>query len=158
MLLTDLLNTTSFTASSTRFFAFSIDYFTRNLAYFKATNSGIAWQLINILKTTFSTVMNLLLTVVWNNTPFTASKSRFFAFSIDFFTRNAPYCKAINSGILEQVINILKTTFCTVMYLLLTVLLSKTPFTVSKTRFIAFSIDFFTRNVAYFKATNSGIL
>ena len=59
---------------------------------------------------------------------FTQSKTRFLAFSIDFWTRNLVYLEATNSGILLQHRNILETILCTVVNLLLTVLLNKTKF------------------------------
>ena len=80
-LLIVLLNKTSFTAFKTRFLGFwsifglLVDFWTRNLAYLKATNSGILLQHSNILEATFCTDMNLLLTVLRNKTPFTASKT-----------------------------------------------------------------------------------
>ena len=52
----------------------------------------------------------------------------------------------------------INTISSTVMNLLLTVLLNKTRFTTSKTCFLAFSIDFQTRNLVYVKVTNSGML
>ena len=71
------------------------------------------------------TVMNLLLTVLLNKTRFTPSKTRFFGFLVDFWTRNLVYFEATNSGILLQHRNISETIFCTVVNLLLIVLLNK---------------------------------
>ena len=52
-----------------------VDFWTRNLAYLKATNSGMLLQRSNILKTILCTVVNLLLTVLRNKTLLTASKT-----------------------------------------------------------------------------------
>ena len=51
--------------------------------------------------------------------------------------------------ILLQYSNMINTISCTVVNLLLTVLLNKTRFIASKTRFLAFSIDFWTQNLGY---------
>ena len=56
----------------------------------------------------------------------------------DFWTRNLAYLEATNSRILLQHSNILETIFCIVVNLLLIVLLNKTSFTASKTRFFGF--------------------
>ena len=136
LLLTVLLNKTRFAESKTRFLAFLVDFWTRNLAYLEATNSGILLQHSNMINTTSCTVMTLLLTVLLYKTRFTESKTRFLAFLVDFWTRNPVYLEATNSGILLQHRKILETTFCTVMNLLLTVLRNKTPFTASKTLII----------------------
>ena len=137
LLLIVLLNKTRFTATKTRFFGFLVDFWTRNLVYFEASNSGILLQHRNI---------------------FTPSKTRFFGFLVDFWTRNPAYFEATNSGILLQHSNILETILCSVVNLLLIVLLNKTRFTESKTRFLSFLVDFWTRNLVYLKATNSGML
>ena len=75
LLLTVLLNETRFTASKTRFLAFTIDFWTGNLVYLEATNSRILLQYSNMINTTSCIVMNLLLMVLWNKTPFTTSKT-----------------------------------------------------------------------------------
>ena len=136
LLLTVLLNKTRFTESKTRFLAFLVDFWTRNLVYFEATNSGILLQHSNILETILCTVVNLLLIILLNKTRFTAPKTRFLAFLVNFWTRNLAYLKATNSGMLLQRSNILEATFCKVMNLLLTILRNKTLFTASKTLII----------------------
>ena len=138
LLLVVLLNKTQFTASKTRFLVFSIDFWTRNLVHLKATNTRILLQDSNMINTPSCTVMNLLLTVLLNKTRFTESKTRFLPFSIDFWTRNLVYLEATNSGILLQHSNMTNTISCTVMNLLHAVLLNKTSFTASKTRFSGF--------------------
>ena len=148
-LLTILLNKTRFTASKTRFLAFSIDFCTRNLVYLEATNSGISLQYSNMINTISCTFMNLFHTVLLNKTRFTAPITRFLAFSIDFWTRNLVYHQATNSAILLQYSNILETTSCIAMNLFHTVLLNKTRFPAPKTHFLAFSTDFWTRNLVY---------
>ena len=100
--------------SKTRFLAFLVDFWTRNLAYLEATNLGILLQHSNILNTS-CTVVNLLLNILLNKTKFTESKTRFFAFLVDFWMRKLAYFEATNSGILLQHSNILKTTSCTVV-------------------------------------------
>ena len=102
--------------------------------------------------------MNLSFTVLINSTPFIASKTRFLAFSMNFWTRILVYLQATNSGIALQLSDILIITFTTVMNFLFTFLLNKTSFTGSKTRLVEFLNDFWTLNLAYFKAINSGIL
>ena len=138
LLLIVLLNKTRFRASKTRFLAFLVGFWTRNLAYPEATNSGILLQHRNILETMLCTVVNLLLIVLLNKTRFTVSKTRFLAFLVGFWTRNLTYPEATNSGILLQHSNILETMLCTVVNLLLIILLNKTRFTASKTRFLGF--------------------
>ena len=75
-----LLKKIRFTKSKTRFLAFLIDFWTRNLAYLEATNSGILLQHSNILETILCIVVNLLLIVLLNKISFTASKTRFLGF------------------------------------------------------------------------------
>ena len=133
LLHTVLLNKTSFTASITRILGFWSIFGLENLVYLEAINSGILFQHSNILETTSCTVMNFLLIVLLHETRFTASKPRFLAFSIDFWTRNLVYLSATNSGIMVQYSNIINTISCTVMNFLFTVLLNKTGFTASKT-------------------------
>ena len=60
----------------------------------------------------------------------------FWRFRSIFGLENLVYLEATNSGTLLQHSNILETTSCTVMNLLLTVLLKKTPVTASKTLII----------------------
>ena len=57
-----------------------------NKIYLEAKNSGILLHHRNILETILCTVVNLLLTVLLNKTRFTASKTRFFGFLVDFGT------------------------------------------------------------------------
>ena len=135
LLLTVLLNKTQFTASKTRLLV-SIEFCTRNVAYLYATNWRILLQHSNVLKTTFCIVMNWLLSFFSTYTLFTGSKTRFLVCSIDFWARNLAYLLASNSRILLQHSNILKTTFCIVMNLWLTVLLNETWFTECQTRFL----------------------
>ena len=135
LLLIVLLNKRRFPASKTRFLAISIDFWTRIPVYFEATNSGILLQHSNMINTTFCTAMNLLLIILLNKTRFTVPKTRFLAFSIDFWTRIPVYFEVTNLGILLQHSNVLETTFCTVMNLF-TILRNKTPFTASKTLII----------------------
>ena len=132
LLLIVLLNKTRFTAFKTGFLVFLIDFWTQNPVYFEATNSGILIQHSNILGTISCTVVNLLLIVLLKKRRCTASKTRFFAFLVDFWTRNPVYFEATNSGMLLQGCNILEATFCTVINLLLTVLRNKTPFAASE--------------------------
>ena len=132
LLLTVLLHKTLFTASTTRFLAFSIDFWTWSLAYLEATNSAILLRHSNILKTTSYTVMNLLLTVLLHKTRFIASKTWFFGFLIDFRLQDLAYLEATNSGILLRNSNILKTMLYTVVNLWLTVFRNKNAFTASK--------------------------
>ena len=116
---------TVFTASKTHFLALSIDFWTRNLVYLEATNSGILLQYRNMTNTTSWTVMNLLLTVSLKKTRFTESKTCYLELLVDFWIWNLAYPEATNSGILLQHSNILKTILCTIVNLLLIVLLNK---------------------------------
>ena len=93
--------------------------------------------------------MNLLLTILLNKTRFTGSKTRFFGFLVDFWTRNLVYLEATNSRILLKHSNIVETILCTVLNLLLIVLLNKRRFTAFKTRFLAFLVDLWTRYLVY---------
>ena len=95
-----------------------------------------------MINTTSCTVVNLFQVVLLNKTRFTAFKTGFLVFSIDFWTQNPVYFEATNSGIPLQHSHILETILYTVPNLLLVVLLNKTRFTASKTRFLTFSIDF----------------
>ena len=54
---------------------FLIDFWTRNLVYLKATNSGMLLLRNNMLETILCTAANLLLIVLLNERQFIASKT-----------------------------------------------------------------------------------